>query len=153
MVSLGDGFFSAGGTLKHMKLLDDRTIIVNNLGAKENGPKLDQAKRGACAAVIKEEGSIKTIAVLGGQTSLQQDQQDSIRDMEIFICNTKPNPQCEKKQNGPKMQTSHLFFGCGVIQAQNGRRILLAVRDWNISSVTEALELDNDSAQWQLCKK
>ena len=151
MVSLGKWLFLAGGSQPGNDIDNDNTIIVDALGNKRNGPKLEQAKRAACAAVLKDEGGHKTIAVLGGSHSYK-DMEIFFRDMEIFSCSIGDNPTCIKKPNGPKMQTGHVWFGCGVIQGQNGGKILLAMRDWN-GGKTETLDLDDDSAQWKICEK
>ena len=151
MVSLGKWLFLAGGYQSQSGKSIDNTIIVDALGSKRNGPKLERAKNGACAAVIKEEGDHKTIAVLGGWNSDQI--YHGYQDMEIFSCTIGENPTCIKKPNGPKMQTTHYMFGCGVIRGQNGGKILLAIKDHFEGRKTETLDLDDDSAQWKICEK
>jgi len=151
MVSFGKWLFLAGGS-QTGNYIDD-TIIVDALGNKRNGPKLEQAKHGACAAVIKEEGGQKTIAVLGGSNGFDPWTIQYRRDMEIFSCSIGENPACIKKPNGPKLQAKHNGFGCGVIQGQNGGQILLAMKSWQGNGKTETLDLDDDSAQWKILKK
>jgi len=111
---------------------------------------------GACAAVIKEEENGKTIAVVGGHVALLNGTRRTIFEnmTTIFQCdNLKEEPVCKQLPNGPTLKTRHFNSNCGVIKAENGRKILLAMKDKTAEeSKVETLDLDDSSAQWEILK-
>jgi len=152
MVSLGQWAFSAGslnGSNKNSYSIVDRHGVAGQ--AQVFSPPIQRVK-GACAAVIKEEENGKTIAVVGGSV-VDLNGKTFYNMTTIFQCNNlKEEPTCKQLPNGPTLKTSHFRSNCGVIQAENGRKVLLAMKDTLKESKVETLDLDDSSAQWEILK-
>jgi len=161
MVSLGQWAFSAGshdlGNYKNSYSVVDRQGVAGP--AQVFSPPM--ILRGACAAVIKEEENTKTIAVVGGRVyqGLERNPRRGkiykrfLNMTTIFKCdNLNEQPTCKQLPNGPTLKTRHYRSNCGVIEAENGRKVLVAMKDEHPESKVETLDLDDNSAQWEILK-
>jgi len=134
-------------------LKDDGTVLKDSSASPAGPPNLSTAKSAACAALVVSEGTRRVIAVLGGLKKANF-KEVAKGDMELFDCDmSETNPTCTKLSNGPSLLTARGNFGCGVITAEDGSRILFAMRQSEHMATTEVLDVSSTTVgnwgSWQ----
>jgi len=134
----------------------DGTVLKGTSASPPGPPDLGTGKSASCAAVVVKDGNRRVIAVLGGLITVS-DVPVAQSDMELFDCDMSgTNPTCTKLANGPSLNVARGTFGCGVISADDGKKIFLAMKESDHSASTEVLDItsttvtDWSSTGWQI---